>query len=224
MSPLRTQSLRFLTGALVAAETVVRRGVRATAESLPSEPRVPTVLTEADSEQVARLREGERAALGEIYDAHHAALRAFAVRLLGDPATAEDLVHDVFVALPVALQRFRGDCSVRTFVMSIAVNQARRHVRNAQRRRQALERYSELPAPSPDCPEHEISVRREVEALRAALLALPVAQSAAFVLCEAEHLPAAEAARIMGVPEATIRTRVWHARRKLREALAEEMP
>jgi RNA polymerase sigma-70 factor (ECF subfamily) len=177
-----------------------------------------------DAQRVARLCAGEREALAEIYDAHHEALRAFGVRLLGDAATAEDLVHDVFVTLPIALRRFRGDCALRTFLMSIAVNQARSHVRNAERRRRALERYSELP-PSHDAgPERELHARRELHALRAGLLALPVAQSVAFVLCEIEHLPAAEAARIMGVPEATARTRVWHARRKLRQWLGEGGP
>ena len=49
---------------------------------------------------LSRLRAGDTHALGEVYDQHHEAVRAFASRLTGDSASAEDLVHEVFVALP----------------------------------------------------------------------------------------------------------------------------
>ena len=78
---------------------------------------------------VLRLQRAEPSAVAEVYDAHHAAVRAFAKRLLGDAASAEDLVHEVFVSLPQAARKFRGDSALRTFLISIAVNHARHHVR-----------------------------------------------------------------------------------------------
>jgi len=167
---------------------------------------------------IARLQRGEPAAIGEVYDHHHEAVRAFAMRLLGDAASAEDLVHEVFIRLPKLLQNYRGDGSLRSFLTGIAANHARHHIRAAQRRRAAGERMltqqSEQP-PRPD-PEHEAQGRQLVAALNRALDSLPDAQRVAFVLCEVEERSAAEAAKILDVPEATMRTRLFHARKKLR--------
>jgi RNA polymerase sigma-70 factor (ECF subfamily) len=58
---------------------------------------------------VERLRRGDPAAVGAVYDQHHAAVRAFARRLLGEDAAAEDLVHEVFVSLPGAARRVLGE-------------------------------------------------------------------------------------------------------------------
>jgi len=108
-----------------------------------------------EDQLVMRLQRAEPSAVAEVYDAHHAAVRAFAKRLLGDAATAEDLVHEVFVSLPQAVRKFRGDSALRTFLISIAVNHARHHVRAAQRRRRATSSYGELGHDPPRDPEHE---------------------------------------------------------------------
>src|SRR5688572_12144112 len=89
---------------------------------------------------IERLRQGESRALGEAYDQHHEAVRAFAGRLVGDDAAAEDLVHEVFVTLPRAIRRFQAQSSLRSFVIGIAIQHARHHVRSASRRRAALAR------------------------------------------------------------------------------------
>ena len=58
---------------------------------------------------VARLRRGDPQAVAQVYDAYHHQVRAFARRLVGNDASAEDLVHDVFVSLPGAIKRFRDE-------------------------------------------------------------------------------------------------------------------
>lgn len=175
-----------------------------------------------EDELVERLRRGEIAAIGEAYDQHYAAVRAFARRLTGDDAAAEDLVHDVFVALPGAIGRFRGGASFKTFLLAIAVNHARHHLRSAARRRAAMERLAQEPEPCAPSPEREVNRASLAQALNRALDALPVAQRVAFVLLEVEERSAREAAEIMGVPEATVRTRLFHAKQKLRTLLEEE--
>lgn len=171
---------------------------------------------------VARVRRGDLSALGEAYDAHHVHVRAFARRLLGDESAAEDLVQDTFVALPRALGAFRGDSSLRTFLVAIAVNHARHHLRSAMRRRLAHERLGAEPIEASPTPEDEQRRRQIGEALARALDLLPIEQRVAVVLCEVEGRTSAEASRIVGVAEGTIRTRVFHGKRKLREALGEE--
>jgi RNA polymerase sigma-70 factor (ECF subfamily) len=95
-------------------------------------------------------------------------------------------------------------------------------VRAAQRRRRALDAYGELPSnPSKD-PEQEARRKELATLLTRALDALPIEQRVAFVLCEVEERSAGEAAKIVGAPEATLRTRLFHAKKKLRAALETE--
>jgi RNA polymerase sigma-70 factor (ECF subfamily) len=167
---------------------------------------------------VERLQRADAAALAETYDQHASAVLAFARRFLGDAALAEDLLQEVFVTLPSAIRNFQRASSLRTFLVSIAVNHGRHFVRAAVRRRAAMDRYThDREAESGDVDrERQLDLAR---ALAAALDELPVDQRAAFVLCEVEERTAREAAEIVGAPEPTVRTRVFQAKRKLREAL-----
>jgi RNA polymerase sigma-70 factor (ECF subfamily) len=177
----------------------------------------------ADEPLVARLRAGRPEALAEAYDAHHAHVRAFARRLVGDDATAEDLVQETFLALPKAATRFRGESSLRTLLVSIAIHHAQHHVRAASRRRAATARLANEPAGSgTPSPADDVARRQLAAALMRALDTLPIDQRVAIVLCEVEERTSAEVARLVGAPEATVRTRVFHAKKKLVEALARE--
>jgi RNA polymerase sigma-70 factor, ECF subfamily len=178
----------------------------------------------ARDELVARLRAGDRDAIEELYVAHHAAIRGFARRLVGDPATAEDLVHDTFLALPKAIKGYRGDSPLRAFLIGVAVNHARRHIRAAMRRRRATDRLAERDALLPKTVDatETLARKRLAEKLWAALDELPLDQRVVFVLCEAEQRTSVEVAAIVGAPEGTVRTRLFHAKRKLREALEDE--
>jgi RNA polymerase sigma-70 factor (ECF subfamily) len=199
---------------------------------------------------VERLRRGEHEAIAETYDLHGAAILAMCRRILGDDALAEDVLQDVLVALPQAIERryvrsrrilgddalaedvlqdvlvalpqaiegFEGASSLRTYLLSIAVNHARHRIRAAVRRRAAMERYGREGVESMrDDGERRFDLSR---ALSLAFDELSEDQRVAFVLCEVEERTAGEAGAIVGAPEATMRTRVFHAKRKLRETLA----
>jgi RNA polymerase sigma-70 factor (ECF subfamily) len=184
---------------------------------------MPAMAESPDSDLVARLRAGERAAVEEAYVAHHAAIRGFARRLVGDAAAAEDIVHEAFVALPRAIRRFRGDGSLRAFLIGVAANHSRRHVRSAMRRRKATERLAahEDTKPRSIDATDQLITRQLADKLWAALDELPIDQRVVFVLCEAEQRSSVEVAGIVGAPEGTVRTRLFHAKRKLREKLEE---
>lgn len=171
---------------------------------------------------LARLADADEAAITHVYRLHHAEVRAYAVRMLGDATAAEDVVHDTFVALPAAAARFRGDASLRTFVFAIAVNHCRRRIRSATRQRRALSRLEHEVPPPPDTPETEVRRQRLAAALRRGLETLSVEHREAFVLCVVEERSSVEVATIVGVPEGTVRTRVFHARAKLRAFLEAE--
>jgi len=171
---------------------------------------------------VESLQRGRLDALARAFDRWHQRVRVLARRLLSDAAAAEDVVQDVFAALPRAIQRFRGEVDLETFLLAIAVKRARHHQRAAVRRRRALSRLATEERRGPRDPEQD-AYRRELGLrLGAALDRLPLAQRVAFVLCEVEELTSVQAAEIAAVPEATVRTRLFHARRRLRELLGGE--
>jgi RNA polymerase sigma-70 factor (ECF subfamily) len=183
---------------------------------------VPQAEAPAEAAIVDGLREGRLDALAAAFDRWHARVRVLARRLLSDPASAEDVVQDVFASLIGAMRGFRGEADLETFVLAIAVKQSRRHQRAAARRRQALERLAREDRLTHPDPEQDTYRRELGRRLEAALDRLPGAQREAFVLCEVEELSSPRACLIASVPEATMRTRLFHARRRLRELLTTE--
>lgn len=168
---------------------------------------------------VQALRRSDAAAITRVYMEHHVAVRAFAQRLVGDSQAAEDLLQDVFVALPGAMARFRGDCALRTFLISIAVNHSRNYIRSSARRRQAMSRFKLEPASPSTEPELQIGNKQLADRLMRALDELPDEQRVVVVLSEIEERTSVEIAAIVGAPEGTVRTRLFHAKRKLRELM-----
>ena len=175
----------------------------------------------ADAALAAEVAAGDLDALGKLYDLHHAAVRAFARRLIGD-AGAEDLVHDTFLTLPKALARWNGESALRTFVLGVAINHARHRVRSRLRLRFALARFAREPERGTCDPEEQSEQKRLAALLQRALQTLSFDHRTAFVLCEVEERSSVEVAEILGIPEGTVRTRLHHAKHKLRAALQKE--
>ena len=119
--------------------------------------------------------------------------------------------------------RFAATPDWRLSSWAIAVKRVRRHRRAALRRQRALERLClEEIWPNRDDPEGDVYRHQLGRRLASALDRLPLPQRVAFVLCEVEEMTAGQAAQVAACPEATVRTRLFHARRRLREILADE--
>jgi RNA polymerase sigma-70 factor (ECF subfamily) len=174
--------------------------------------------------QVAAWRASSTLAIVGLYDQYHQRVRRLARRLLGDDAAAEDVVQEVFLSLPKALRGFRGESDVLSFLLGMSVKQARGQLRVAMRRRRLLERYAAEARPGPRDPEQELAQRELARQLLDAMDSLSTSHREAFVLCELENLSSGVAARVLGIPEGTVRTRLFHARAKLRERLEREGP
>jgi len=170
---------------------------------------------------VAVVAKRDAAALARVYDEHQAALCSFCHRLLGEREAAEDLVHDVFVRLPELIHKLEAGRSLRAFLLAIAANRAKHHLRGAARRRKLAERFAKEPSPSAARPDQAAEQRWLASRIALALDRLPHQQRVTFVLAELEGQDAASIASILSVPEATARTRLFHARRKLRAMLSE---
>jgi RNA polymerase sigma-70 factor (ECF subfamily) len=176
----------------------------------------------SDEELLSSLCDGRVEGVARAYDRWHQRVRVLARRLLADEAASEDVVQETFVALGPAARRFRGEVSLERFVLAIAVKRSRRHLRTTTRRRRQLAGLALENPPEQRDPEHHAYRRQLAGRLAGALDLLPAAQRVAFVLCEVEEMTALEASHLIGAPEATVRTRLFHARRRLRDLLSEE--
>lgn len=174
-----------------------------------------------ERELIAAALAGERAALVQLYRAHHHHVRAFANRVLGAEGAADDLVHELFMDLPKLLGAYRGESALSSFLVGVAARRVKHHVRAAARRRSAEERAGSQPPPSSPTPERDLERRQLAERLARGLAELPLDQRIAFVMCEVEERTSVEVAALLGERDGTIRARVHLAKKKLRESLAQ---
>lgn len=174
-----------------------------------------------DARRADRIRAGDAAALGELYDRHAAAALGVAMRIVGGRDEAEDVVHDAFVAVWRKIDRFdaqRG--SLRAWLLTVVRNRAIDRVRA---RRTAVdvddadERSLLRTGPNPTW--DAALDRAAANDLRQAMDALPDEQRRAIELAYFEGYTYREVAEITGVPPGTANGRLRLALAKLREAL-----
>ncbi len=175
-----------------------------------------------DRELVERARAGERTAFDLLVARYQRRLLRLVLRLLRDPAEAEDVVQETFLKAYRALPRFRGEAAFYTWLYRIALNGARNAIlRRRQRTAPQGVAPSQLVAPVPEIgtPESMLLSKQVMLAIDAALEALPLELRTAIVLREIEGLSYEEIAQIMECPLGTVRSRIFRAR----EAIARRL-
>src|SRR5216117_1224428 len=168
---------------------------------------------------VARARAGDRAAFGVLVERYAAPARRVARAVLDDPDDADDAAQDALLAALVKLHQYDARRPFGPWLMRIVANAAtdRRRRRNV-RRSEPLDPSLVGGGPRPDA----VAVQSELgERLRSALQELPERRRTAVVLFDVEGYSHAEIARILGIPEGTVRSEVFHGRRRLRTLLAD---
>jgi RNA polymerase sigma-70 factor (ECF subfamily) len=176
--------------------------------------------TLSDPELLAAVAAGDLGSLGELYDRYARHVWRAARRSLGDASDVDDVVHATFMALPRIAESYDGRASCRNWLCGVAVRLAMRHRRGAGRFRRALDALAHtVVGRSTSDPERRASSHEELEVLDEALRGLSEKKRAVFVLVELEGLSAEEAAKALEIPAATVRTRLFHARRELQDAL-----
>jgi RNA polymerase sigma-70 factor (ECF subfamily) len=156
-------------------------------------------------------------------DQHRGFLYAYALRRLGDPGLAEDLVQDTFVAALGAAGGFRGESSARTWLTGILKHRIADSYRAPERGVESLEAGEqegpEIAAPGGD-PAVDLEQARLWEKLEGQLARLPERAARAFVLTELEGRDAEEASRILGVTPNNLWSMVRRAKKSLQESMA----
>ncbi len=172
-----------------------------------------------DQELVARARSGDERALGALVDRHHAAVFRTALAILRDEDQAADVAQDAFLKAFRGLDGFRGDAAFRTWMVSIAANEARSMLRRVGRRRETgLESAEVVPAPGTS-PADRALQRLEADRVRSLLGRLPEKQRLAVTLRIEEGMSFREVGKAIGSSEGAARVNYFHGVRRLREML-----
>ena len=168
-----------------------------------------------DAALMAEARAGSRLAFSRLIDRRQQAVRAFLRRVAADREDADDLAQETFVTAWTQLGSWRGQSTVRAWLLGIAWRKARSAGRSMFRRMARDRAWSEAEALAPTLgvsPEDRM-------ALDGAMKRLNLDQRAAVALCLAEDYSHAEAAAILDLPLGTLKSQVLRARSKLIEAL-----
>ena len=178
-----------------------------------------------ERELIDRCRGGDEAAWADLYHLHSGSVARFLHRLLGVEAEAEDLVQQVFVELFTSLGRFRGDARLSTWLYRIASNVAHKHVRGrsrARRRVDALRTHALADAALPADNRGRAEASAELRRVLVAVEELDMDHRVVWVMREVEGLSTEEVALALGVREGTVRSRLFHARKRVIERLGDE--
>ncbi len=174
-----------------------------------------------DHALLARIADGDRLALELLYRRHARWLTARLQARCGDPDLADLAVQDTFLAVWKSAKKFRGDGDVGAWIWGIG---ARRLIDQLRRRRSTPIDPSVVTT-SLDAGEGAPSSEDEHLASRgvasSAVAALEPELRAVFVLTVVDGLSTKEAARALGIPQGTVKTRAMRARQLLRAELTE---
>jgi RNA polymerase sigma-70 factor (ECF subfamily) len=170
-------------------------------------------MTESDEQLIAAVAAGDREAFGALYRRRRPDVYRFALHMTGTPATAEDVVQDVFLLVIHEAGRYSpGRAPVVPWLLGITRNLARRRL--GDRRYEPLPGAGDGPVVHAD-PAEGIARMRQVDALRRALGTLPVPYREAVVLCDLQELSYQDAATVAGCAIGTVRSRLHRGRQLL---------
>ncbi len=175
-----------------------------------------------DATLVAKAKEGDERALNTLVERHHAAVFRFALGIVGDSDVAADATQDAFLKAVRALSGFRGDASFRTWLFTIASNEAKGLLRRKGRRKETALDDTAPPADSNASSGDRVFARLEVERGRVALDQLPEKQRLAVSLRIFDGLSFREVGEIIESSEGAARVNYHHGIRRLREYLDDD--
>jgi RNA polymerase sigma-70 factor (ECF subfamily) len=168
----------------------------------------------SDQMLLARIARGDALAMRTLYARHYTSVYRWLVRLMRNGALAEDLLSEVFLDVWRQAASFQGRCSVSTWLLAIA-----RHKALSARRRRIDDQLddaaaAEIPDPADD-PETALAKKDRGELLRSAMAQLSDEHREVLDLVYYHDCSVKETAEIVGVGEATVKTRMFYARKRL---------
>jgi RNA polymerase sigma-70 factor (ECF subfamily) len=184
-----------------------------------------------DAGLVRNAQRGNTAAFGSIMRRYNRRLYRTARAILKDDARAEDALQEAYIAAFRHLNDYRGEAALGTWLTRIVVNQALQALR-ATRRERVVVPFDEsdkdheamnVPDAQGTTPESALLGAETRALIERNIDALPQVYRTVFMLREVEELTVDETASALDIPAATVRSRLFRAKVRLREALAQEM-
>jgi len=186
-------------------------------------------MEEKETISIKALKAGDREAFAAMVDAYSPRLYKLALRMLGDSLEAEDILQEAFLKAYRGIENFRGGSKLSTWLYRITVNEALMRIRKNKLTTAPidepllLEDGAEVPRELKDwccLPEAELMSAEAQSTLDIAIDSLSPTLRAAFVLRDLQGLSTREAAEVIQISEAAIKTRLLRARLQLRESLS----
>jgi RNA polymerase sigma-70 factor, ECF subfamily len=185
--------------------------------ALPAQAAAPE--TSSDEMLIRRISQGDQLAMRTLFGRHRVPLYRWLLRLVGDEALAEDLLSDVFLDVWRQAAAFEARSSVSTWLLAIA----RYKALSARRRRtdaELDENVASRVADMADDPEVALQKKTRAELLRHSLARLSPEHGEVIDLVYFHGKSVKEVAEIVGIAEATVKTRMFYARKKLADLVA----
>jgi RNA polymerase sigma-70 factor (ECF subfamily) len=177
--------------------------------------------TTSDEVLIARIAGGDRLAMQVLFARHQVRVYRFVLRLVRNEATAEDLISEVFLDVWRQAGKFEGRSAVSTWMLSIARFKALSALRRKPEQ-ELDEETAEQIEDHADTPETALAKKDKAAVLRQALSKLSADHREIVDLVYYHEKSVEEVAEIVGIPEATVKTRMFYARKKLSEILKEQ--
>jgi len=175
-------------------------------------------LSASDEVLIGRIAQGDRLAMQVLFARHQVRMYRFVLRFVGNQAVAEDLISEVFLDVWRQADRFEGRSAVSTWLLGIA----RFKALSSMRRKPDEELDEEMAGAiedSSDDPEVAVQKKDKGAALQKCLQVLSPEHREVIDLVYYHEKSVEEVAQIVGIPEATVKTRMFYARKRLSELL-----
>jgi RNA polymerase sigma-70 factor (ECF subfamily) len=170
---------------------------------------------------LGRIAQGDEGAFKELYRAHSRRLYAYVLRQHGDPAQAEEIVSDTLYEIWKAPTKFRGDAQFSTWLIGIARNKVLMAFRSRRpdSQHEDLDDVAEVVADEKPGAFEMLAQRERGEGVRHCMGKLSADHRECVHLVFYEGLSLADVAALQACPENTVKTRLFHARKKLAQCL-----
>lgn len=181
-----------------------------------------------EAKLVRRLKRRDEAAFSFLVENYQHQVFAIVFRMLGDRAEAEDLAQEVFVTVFKAIDRFRGDSKLSTWIYRIATNHARNRIKYLRRRHHGRTKeledtressYLRPLSESFDRPDDRAEGNQLEHIVKQALGEIDEDHREVIVLRDLEQLSYSEIAQILNVAEGTVKSRLFRARASLQQRI-----
>ena len=174
--------------------------------------------TTSDEVLIGRIASGDRLAMQVLFARHHVRVYRFVLRLVSNPTLAEDLISEVFLDVWRQAGRFEARAAVSTWLLAIARFKALSALRKKPEA-ELTEEMAEAIEDTSDTPEAALAKKDKGTVLRECLKQLSAEHREVIDLVYYHEKSVEEVAEIVGIPENTVKTRMFYARKKLSEIL-----